>query len=125
MQKKFIQWSFLSDHHLVLSLRQVHHVPQAVIAFEDNRFVSADNMNAPLVNTNFAALQSRENWARSEYEDIRILATTPTRVIVELMFQRLNTAGDVYMRIPALWVLAEHDGRWGVIFRSLMASTIE
>lgn len=106
------------------ALHQVHHVPQALIAFEDNRFVSADNMNAPLVNTNFAALQARENWAHSEYEDIRILAATPTRVIVELMFQRVNTAGDVYMRIPALWVLAKHDGRWGMQFRSLMASNI-
>ena len=105
------------------ALHRVHHVPQALIAFENNLFLRADDMDAPLVHTDFSALQSRENWVRSEYEDVRIVGATPTRVIFELLFQRINTAGGVYMRIPALWVLARQDGRWGIQFRSLMAST--
>ena len=65
------------------------------------------------------------SWLRSEDEDVRVIAITPTRVIFALMFQRVNTAGDVTMRIPALWVLANQDGRWGMKFRSLMASTVD
>ncbi len=95
------------------------------LIFENNLFARADDMNALLVNTNFAALQSREDWVRSDYDDVRIIATTPTRVIVEFTFQRVKSDGDVYMRIPALWVLAYEDGRWGLKFRSLMASTVD
>lgn len=67
----------------------------------------------------------KSNWLRSKYEVVRVIAITPTRVIFELMFQRVNTAGDVTMRIPALWVLAGQAGRWGIKFRSLMASTVD
>ncbi|MDA0689533.1 MAG: hypothetical protein O2948_12920 [Proteobacteria bacterium] len=107
------------------ALRRLHHVPQALIAFENNQFLRAEELSAPLVNTNFARLQSDEDWLRSEYEDARILGASPTRVIFELTFQRVNTSGEVYMRIPALWVLARQDGRWGLQFRSLMTSTVD
>lgn len=106
------------------ALLQLHHVPQALIT-DNNGFVLADDASSRIVTTDFEGMQSRENWARSQYEDVRILAITPTRVIVELIFERIDTEGNVYRRVPALWVLAQHEGRWGMKFRSLMASAIE
>lgn len=106
------------------ALSYVNHVPQAAIVYEDNRFVFADTMNSPLIETDFDGLREREDWSRSEYADIAVRGATPDRVIFELTFERINSAGDVYMRIPATWVIARIDGRWGMQFRSLMASTI-
>ena len=106
------------------ALSYVNHVPQAAIVYEDNRFVFADSMNSPLIETDFDGLRDREDWSRSEYSDIAIRGATPDRVIFELTFERLNSAGEVYMRIPATWVIARVDGRWGMQFRSLMTSTI-
>ena len=106
------------------ALSYVNHVPQAAIVYEDNRFILAESMNSSLIETDFDGLRDREDWLRSEYSDIVVRGATPDRVIFELTFERINSAGEVYMRIPATWVIARVDGRWGMQFRSLMASTI-
>jgi len=105
--------------------------------WQDNMAVAAEGYPDPL--DKFAAqdvlsvrgqldidgMRTRENWDRSDYEGVTIRSATPNRVIFELVFQCVNTDGDVYMRIPATWVFVKQNDRWGMQFRSLMASTIE
>ncbi len=105
-------------------LMQLHHIPQAVIHYQDNRFLRATAMDSPLLRTDFASLRARENWQRSEYQGLTVAAATPDRVILELDFRRIDRAGQAYLQIPALWVMARREGRWGLEFRSLMRSTL-
>lgn len=106
------------------ALQQVHHVPQAVIVPNSNGFIYATNRSAPPVTTNFTAMRQSEDWDHSVFMDLTARSVTPTRVIFELVFERINSARTVYRRTPAMWVLAKRDGRWGVEFRSLMASPV-
>lgn len=106
------------------ALYQVHHVPQAVLVPNDNAFIYAENQNSPAVTTNFTGMRRNEDWDHSVFRDLTARSVAPTRVIFELVFERINSKDTVYRRTPAMWVLTKREGRWGVEFRSLMESTM-
>ena len=70
---------------------RVHHVPQAVIAFENNVFVHAGSLDAPLVRPDFDSMRARENWDHSGYDCVMIRSATPNRVKSGLVFCRVTT----------------------------------
>ena len=63
-------------------------------------------------------------WDFSTVEDLEVIQAMPDKVIFQLVFERFNSDGIKYRRVPALWVLTKIDGKWGVQFRSLMPPVI-
>jgi hypothetical protein len=55
-------------------------------------------------------------------EDLEVIHAMPGKVVFQMEFERFNSDGFKYRRVPALWVLTQFDGKWGVQFRSLMLS---
>ena len=106
-----------------VALRRVLHVPQAMM--NNSNFIEGSTEASPLFNPNFPAMRETEGWDHSLIQDLNPVSVSPTKVIFELAFERVNPAGNVYRRVPAMWALSKVDGRWGVEFRSLMVPTLD
>ena len=106
-----------------VALGRVMHVPQALI--NNRNFIEATTETTPLLNPNFTAMREQEGWNHSIIQDLNAVSVSPTKIIFELVFERVNPAGNVYRRVPAMWALSKVDGRWGVEFRSLMVPTLD
>ncbi|PCH61957.1 MAG: hypothetical protein COC19_03685 [SAR86 cluster bacterium] len=100
------------------ALFEVNHVPQVML--NTGLFLHAVNRESLPVTVNFDGLRARESWGFSIAEDLEIIHAMPGNVIFQLEFERFNSAGSKYRRVPALWVLTQINGKWGVQFRSLM-----
>ncbi|GJM14525.1 MAG: hypothetical protein DHS20C12_29280 [Pseudohongiella sp.] len=103
------------------ALSEVNHVPQVMLI--ENTFIYGSDRDSLPVAVNFEQLTARESWDFSVAEDIEVIHAMPGKVVFQLEFERFNSDGDKYRRVPALWVLSRVDGAWGVQFRSLMAPT--
>ena len=86
------------------------------------QFIDAQDITAPIVTMDFERMRERENWHRSALTDFTIVNASQSQVIVELSFERYDPSGEHYLTGPAVWVLTQREGRWGVEFRSLMPS---
>ena len=104
-----------ADHS---ALREATHIPQIMLS--QNFFIHAENIKSSLANVDFNRLREEENWLRSDRIDVQVIYATPTRVFVELAFERYDRNNEKYLTVPALWVLSKRDNLWGVDFRSLM-----
>lgn len=100
------------------ALFEVNHVPQVML--NGDFFITGLNRESPLLAVNFAGLRARESWAFSVAEELEVIHAMPGKVVFQMEFERFNSNGDKYRRVPALWVLTQIDGKWGVQFRSLM-----
>ena len=58
------------------------------------------------------------NWARSVWEERRIVQRLPDVVHVAGRWARLDKAGQVIGRADVLYVVARKDGRWAIAARS-------
>ena len=105
------------------ALRRVNHVPQVML--NDLTFIEAATEAMPLVNPDFANMRASEDWDHSVYQALNPIIVTPSQVVFELVFERVNSGSEVYRRVPALWVISRKAAVWGVEFRSLMPSTLE
>jgi len=102
------------------ALLKVNHVPQIMLSA--GQFIDAQDITAPIVTMDFERMRERENWHRSALTDFTIVNASQSQVIVELSFERYDPSGEHYLTGPAVWVLTQREGRWGVEFRSLMPS---
>ena len=100
------------------ALSEVNHVPQVML--NGDIFIHATDRDSPPVAVDFARLSANESWDFSTVEDIEVIQAMPDKVIFQLAFERFDTDGIKYSRVPALWVLTKINGKWGVQFRSLM-----
>ena len=103
------------------ALFEVNHVPQVMLSGDN--FINGLNRESPPVAVNFAGLHARESWEFSVAEELEVIHAMPGKVIFQMEFERFNSDGNKYRRVPALWVLTQIDGKWGVQFRSLMPPT--
>ena len=103
------------------ALLEVSHVPQVMLSA--GQFIFAEDASSPIVSMNFERMRERENWHRSELGDFEIVNVAPSRVIVELSFERFDPQGRHYLTGPAVWVLSKRSDSWGIEFRSLMSPT--
>jgi len=100
------------------ALLKVSHVPQIMLSA--GQFIFAEDIASPIVTMNFERLRERENWHSSELGDFKVVNVSENQVIVELSFKRFNPSAQHYLTGPAVWVLTQREGNWGVEFRSLM-----
>jgi len=100
------------------ALLKVNHVPQIMLSA--GLFIDAQDVASPIVTMDFGRMRERENWHSSALGDFTIVNASANQVIVELNFERFDPSGGHYLTGPAVWVLTQREGRWGVEFRSLM-----
>jgi hypothetical protein len=62
------------------------------------------------------------NWARSEFNDIRVLQASEDKVHLDAEIKRYDGAGQVISTFRSLWVITLQDGRWAAKFRSSFAA---
>ena len=69
---------------------------------------------------NFDAMRESELWSYSILEDLEVVHVMNNKVIFQLEFERFNSSGNKYSRVPAVWVLTKINDKWGVQYRLLM-----
>ena len=62
------------------------------------------------------------NWARSSFDDIRVVQASPEKVHLDAEINRYDHDGAILTTFRSLWVLTHDDGRWAAKFRSSFAS---
>ena len=105
------------------ALAAVHHIPQVMM--NQLGFVLATAPSSPMVTTDFAGLRQRENWGHSRIAVLNPVSFTPNQVVLEIVFERFDAAGERYRTVPGIWVMSQRDGRWGLTYRSLLTPTYE
>ena len=87
-------------------------------------FALAQDASAPSVRPNFERMRSSQGWYVSTIDSIEASYVSPSTVHFDIVFSRWHLDGTRYLTIPALWVVTEQDGHWGIQLRSLMAPTL-
>ena len=74
--------------------------------------------------TYFADFRARAggNWARSRFDNIRVLQTSETKVHLETEVNRYDANDQLITSFPSLWVITFEDNRWAAKMRSSFAS---
>lgn len=65
--------------------------------------------------------RNTEDWARTDFDELRPVHATEEKVHFAVRFSRFDSQGERYASYDSLWVLAQKDGRWGVLARSSFA----
>jgi hypothetical protein len=68
--------------------------------------------------TDFAQLRAQEGWHHTTFDDYRMIASAPRKVHCEVSFSRFREDGTNYGGGRVLYVVTDHDGHWGMQFRS-------
>ena len=63
-----------------------------------------------------------EGWARSAWDDRRVVAAGPAKVHLDVRFTRYRADGSPIGSFRSLWIVSCLDGVWGVQGRSSFAS---
>lgn len=71
----------------------------------------------------FADFRARAgaDWARSEFDDIRVLQASDDKVHLDAQINRFDAAGALLTTFRSLWVITCEQGRWAAKFRSSFA----
>lgn len=69
---------------------------------------------------NFERMRESEGWHRSTLDSATVVAKSDDVLYIEIVFSRHHSDGTKYRSVPALWILTNNDGHWGLQFRSLM-----
>ncbi len=70
--------------------------------------------------TDFDELRRREGWDHSTLDELHVAASTPAKVHCDVTFSRYHADGSRYGRGRVLYIVTNHDGHWGMQFRSGM-----
>ena len=70
--------------------------------------------------TDFQRMRERQNWARSTFDESKILAVTDDQAHVVTTYSRHNTEGVKYQTGQVFYIVTKQDGQWGMQFRSGM-----
>ena len=62
------------------------------------------------------------DWARSSFDDIRVVQASDNKVHLDAEINRYDKAGSVITTFRSLWVITLEDGLWAAKFRSSFAS---
>ncbi|HIA48337.1 MAG TPA: hypothetical protein EYN96_10320 [Candidatus Hydrogenedentes bacterium] len=97
-------------------------LPHAFL-LDNGALAAAHDPSGPLVAMDFDGMREREGWHMSSIDSLTPVQVSPGSVSFELVFSRYHQNGMKYRTVPALWVLTDKEGHWGVQFRSLMPAT--
>lgn len=63
-----------------------------------------------------------QGWARSSFDDIRLLQASADKVHFDVEVNRYDQDGRRIAQFRSLWVATSEDGRWAAKFRSSFAA---
>lgn len=72
--------------------------------------------------TDFDRMREQQNWARSTFDESKVLAVADDQVHVETTYSRYNSEGEKYQTGQVFYIVTNHDGHWGMQFRSPLPS---
>jgi hypothetical protein len=72
----------------------------------------------------FADFRKRagDDWARSSFEDIRVIHAAPDKVHLDVEVQRFDALGQLITKFRSLWIMTYENNRWAAKFRSSFAA---
>ena len=70
---------------------------------------------------NIPALREATGWDHSVWDHRNVIHTGPGKVHLDVQFTRYRGDGSVIGVYPAVYVIVEQDGRWGIQCRSSFA----
>ena len=93
------------------------HFPHVRLAL--GRFVTIESAEAMIARQAAVdrSLQA-EGWDHTRVESIEVVHEGPDKVHLALRHSRCRPDGSAYNTFDTLWIVTEHDGRWGIQFRS-------
>ena len=62
------------------------------------------------------------NWARSQFDDIRVIQASEDKVHLDAEINRFDKSGRIISTFRSLWVITLENGRWAAKFRSSFAT---
>ena len=62
------------------------------------------------------------NWARSQFDDIRVIQASEDKVHLDAEINRFDKSGQIISTFRSLWVITLENGRWAAKFRSSFAT---
>jgi ketosteroid isomerase-like protein len=104
------------------ALLKTLNLPHAFL-FGNGTLLPAHQPDGPGATMDFDRMKRNEGWHMSSIDALTPINASPDSVTFEIIFSRYHKNGLKYRTVPALWVLTNKDGHWGVQFRSLMPAT--
>ena len=113
----------MNEHIAGLNARDETRIA-ATLHFPHFRLSGANLKSWETPDSYFGDFQARagDNWARSSFEDIRVLQASETKVHLDAEINRFDSRGHRIARFRSLWVITLHAGRWAAQFRSSFAA---
>ena len=102
----------------VEAVRATFHFPHA--RFHDGKvtlFINADDFSMGF----FLASADAREWARSVWDERRVIHAGPDKVHFDTQFSRLRADGSVIATYRSIYIVTRIDGRWGIQGRSSFA----
>ena len=92
--------------------------------FPHYRLSGAAMKEWPDSGTYFSDFRARAGgeWARSSFDDIRVLQSADDKVHLDVEVNRYNGDGARITSFRSLWVITLENGRWAAKFRSSFAA---
>lgn len=72
--------------------------------------------------TDFQRMREQQNWARSTFDESKVLAIADDQVHIQTTYSRYNSEGKKYQTGHVFYIVTNHDGHWGMQFRSGLPS---
>ena len=96
----------------------------ATLHFPHFRLSGATLKNWQTPDSYFADFRARAgtNWARSCFEDIRVVQASENKVHLDAEINRFDAGGTCISQFRSLWVITLEAGRWAAKFRSSFAA---
>jgi hypothetical protein len=73
--------------------------------------------------TDFARLREREGWHHSTIDSFTAVSASDAKVHCEVEYSRYHADGTRYGGGRVLYIVTNHDGHWGMQFRSGLPET--
>lgn len=61
------------------------------------------------------------DWARSSFDDIKVVQASADKVHLDVEVNRFDAAGNNISTFRSLWIIIHHNARWAAKFRSSFA----
>lgn len=68
--------------------------------------------------TNFQRMRDQDNWARSTFDESKVVASADDQVHVEVTYSRHNSKGERYQTGRVYYIVTKQNEHWGMQFRS-------
>lgn len=77
------------------------------------------------IETDFDLLKQAEGWDHSTLDLVEGLQVSPDTVHFKVVFSRRHADGVAYRTVPALFIMTNQNGHWGLQLQSVLPATFQ